>query len=172
VSLNLGDDPVVYDVSLVEVDAATLAGVWPLDVQQEGDTFRADDGVGHLAVDAFADKSIERRDYVGAASALVWVVVVAPAGILGQEPPQRVEVLVCERRTELVSNLVRSAQSDREIDTATFSRAAWNYPDPGFDQTAAIRAVDLHASERTTRRDRGLKEATNRFERPDTRNGL
>ena len=98
VSVNLGDDPVVYDVGVVEVDAATLAGVWPLHVQQDCDTFRADDGAGHVAVDAFAEKPIEGRDHVGAASALVWVVLVAPPGFVGQAPPQRVEVLVCERR--------------------------------------------------------------------------
>jgi hypothetical protein len=143
VPLNLGDDPVVYDVGLVEVDTATLAGVRPLNMQQDGNTFRPDDRVGHLAVDPFAEKSIERRDHVGAASALVRVVVVAPSGIVGEESAQRVEVLGGKRRTELVRNLVGSAQFDRQVETATFGSAARDYPDAVVDEAAAICAVDL-----------------------------
>jgi len=72
------------------------------------------------------------------------MIVIAPSGIVGQEPPERVEVFGSERRTDLVSDLVERPELDREVKATAFGGMAWDYADPALDKATAIGAVDLH----------------------------
>jgi hypothetical protein len=97
VSLDLGNESVVDDVRVEEVDAAAFARIGPLDVELDGDALLADDGFGDLCVNAFPEEAIESTDDVGTASALVGMIVVTPASVGGEEESEFVEVVVCER---------------------------------------------------------------------------
>jgi len=113
-------------------------------MQKDRDSVRPDDRLGDFTIDAFPEESIERRDHVGSAPALVRMIVIAPSGIVGQEPTEHVEIVGRERRTDLVSDLVERPDLDREVKATAFGGMAGNDADRSRDQATAFGAVDLH----------------------------
>jgi hypothetical protein len=106
VALNLRDEAVRHDVRLKEVHAPALTRVRPLDVQEHGDTIPSRDRLGDRAFRTFAQESVEGCDDIGAETAPARVVVVAPAGLGGEELPEQVEVFRRECRLELLGKLL------------------------------------------------------------------
>jgi hypothetical protein len=105
-ALNLGDDPVGYEIRLVKVDLATLSRVGPINVEANGDAVCARHRFCEVAVNTFAKKPSEGRDDVGTAAALVGVVVVTPACVIGEEPTEHDEVFAREGGPEQLRDLL------------------------------------------------------------------
>ena len=109
VSLNLDHEPVRHEVRLREVHAAALAGVGPLDVEQDGDTIRPGDGLRDRALHTFAQEPVEGCDDVSAAPAPVRVIVVTPAGIRSEELAEQGKVFCSECGFKLLGYLLHGA---------------------------------------------------------------
>ncbi len=96
-TLDLGDEATPNEVRLVEVGPSPAPRIRPLDVQQNRDATRSHDRLGDGSVDTLAEKPNERSEHIGPASTPVRMVVVAPAGVIGEKLPEGIHVLRGER---------------------------------------------------------------------------
>jgi hypothetical protein len=144
-TLNLGNDAALNEISLEEVDVAALSGVGPFDVELYRYPIVSDDRFGDPAIDALRKESIECSDHVRSAAALIGTVVVAPSGIFGQHSSKKIEILRRERGLNPVRDLVDRPQLDREVEAAALGGVARDDADPPLDKASAVGAVHLHA---------------------------
>jgi hypothetical protein len=119
-------------------------------MEADCDATPTDHGISDLTIDAFAKESLEGGDHVGAASALVGVVIVTPTSIRREHPSERGEILGRERDAELVCDFLWCPCAEGKVEAAALVGVARDDPRALPDEASTAGAVHIHLHQRRT----------------------